>query len=157
MNIGKVHKNYSHEWYTPMEWMDWVSETLGEWWFDPCPAERPASFDDGLAIEWPGAVYCNHPGGRGQAKVWWSKFHAGMMRHAPGSRYLWCAFSVEQLRHLRPSPFHIPGWLVMPRQRVAFIDGRTGEVAKSPAQWTVFWCNVAPATPPVESIIVRTA
>lgn len=79
---------------------------------------------------------------------------------------IWCAFSVEQLRHMHPSPFHLPGWLVMPRERVAFIWGGPddpargrvhGQPGRSPGNWTVFWSTHPPATPPIESVIVRTS
>jgi len=81
---------------------------------------------------------------------------------------VWCAFNMEQLRILRPSPLELAGWLVVPRKRIGFIwGGETivtkktkriyGERCDSPAQATVFWMNIPPAhRPPVESIILRT-
>ena len=37
MSTSTMYKNYSHHWWTPPEWIDWVEETLGDW-HDPCPS-----------------------------------------------------------------------------------------------------------------------
>jgi hypothetical protein len=55
-----------------------------------------------------------------------------------------------------PSPFDMPGWLVMPRKRISFINAKTGLPGKSPANWAVFWSNTEPADPPEDCIMVRT-
>ena len=89
--------------------------------------------------------------------MWWPKFVSEMQSFGDAAKYVWCGFNIEQLRHMHPSPFHLPGWLVLPRKRIAFINGNTGEVGKSPGNWTFFWTNVEPATPPVESVVVRTS
>jgi hypothetical protein len=83
--------------------------------------------------------------------------------------FVWCAFNCEQLRHLKPSPFRLPGWLIFPNDRIGFIwggpdkvgaDGRVtlkhGERGKSPGNWTVFWTTMEPATLPRAGEIVRT-
>lgn len=168
--VAISHANYASDWMTPPEWWEWVDETLGvdrlmTPVFDPCPHDWNSEQPSGLDVEWPpGPVYCNHPGSRGSAQIWWSKYIAEQERHRGKLRFVWCAFSIEQLRHMRPSPFHLPGWLVMPRDRISFIwggpsdDKRThGEPCKQPTSWTVFWTNVEPATPPSECVIVRTA
>ncbi len=170
MSIATTHENYAHTWWTPPEWLDWVSATLGPW-HDPCPrdwADRPQR--SGLKRYWHTAFYCNHPGARGSTKPWWDKF-AQSLQHGRG---IWCAFNSEQLRHMDPSPFQLPGWLVMPRDRVRFIWGgpdlykthkptgekvlvrKHGERPKSPGNWTVFWSRVEPAEPPAPCVIVRT-
>lgn len=158
MSLASTYANYSPDWWTPPEWMSWVYDTLGDV-FDPCPQW----WDDvlnpsGLEIDWGDRCYVNHPGARGSTQRWWEK-----AEEEQPDALIWCAFNVEQLRHLRPSPLEQPGWLVMPRRRIGFVWGGPtngkrvhGEVAKSPGNWTVFWTTAQPATPPVESLVLRT-
>jgi len=164
LSVATTYGGYSADWWTPKIWRDWVTATLGDGWFDPCPSDWTSDDLSGLDTEWQRNVYCNHPGGRGSAVQWWAKYQSEQRRYKGAQLLVWCAFSVEQLRHMDPSPFHLPGWLVMPRERTAFIWGgattaaRThGKPAKSPANWSVWWTNAAPATPPVDCVIVRTA
>lgn len=167
-HLAKAHATYSHDWWTPPEWIKWVAKTLGSYWFDPCPVDWDGKLD-GLRALWtptPGRawdyanehnlppLYVNHPGGRGQAQLWWDRFREHSW-YSPGA--IWCGFNLEQLRTLDPSPLQLDGWLVVPRKRIAYIDGRTGERAKSPSQATFFWLNVEPAEPPEPCIITRTA
>lgn len=153
MSVSDRHVSYSPDWSTPPEWLSWVSATLGAAWSDPCP--EGADFD-GLQLPWHGPVYCNHPGSRGSARVWWSKALDEGAADPSRLPFIWCAFSVEQLRHLDPSPFMLPGWMVMPRVRIKYIRQETGKREGSPTHWSVFWCNVPPAQPPEHSLIVRT-
>lgn len=173
MSIAKTHENYSSDWNTPPEWWRWASQTLRaptSRIFDPCPSNWTSNNPSGLEIQWKKRTYCNHPGSRGSAAKWWAKWIAERDRTWGNIRFVWCAFNVESLRHLEPSPFHLPGWLIWPRDRTAFVWGGPtmaatkkrsarihGEPAKSPGNCAVWWCNVPPATPPVECVIVRTS
>lgn len=164
MDKSKVHANHSELWYTPPEWMEWVKETLDCEPFDPCPQDWDGDMN-GLMIPWGQRFYCNHPGLRGSVPPWWQKFRLELSRGVAG---IWCGFSSEQPRHMYPSCYETPGWMVMPRTRIGFIWGgpdvklkngkwrKHGERAKSPANWTFFWSSVKPAEPPVECTIFRT-
>jgi hypothetical protein len=107
--------------------------------------------------------------------VWWQKF-IEEEEYLGALPFVWCAFSVEQLRHMDPSPFGKEGWLVMPKERIGFLWGgpdipakldkngkviakerKHGEPMKSPGNWTVFWTNCKPATPPQECLIIQTS
>jgi len=163
MSIAKTYVNYSADWWTPQPWLDWVSATIGGDWLDPCPGDWDGSVS-GLDVAWDVATYCNRPGSRGSVAPWWHKYLIEQGHFAGRMRFVWCAFNVEGLRYMTPSPFHLSGWLVMPRERTSFVWGgettearEHGKPAKSPANWAVWWTNVAPATPPVDSVIVRTA
>lgn len=165
-------QTYSDTWYTPPEWLEWVEATIGKDYFDPCPRVHDPS-RDGLTVQWSHANYVNHPGGRGNAKLWWSKliqymcsemsFGDGWFNYKIAYPAVWCAFNIEQFRYLRPSPLELPGWLIQPRKRIAFIwGGETkgnrvhGQPCKSPANASAFWSTVEPAEPPHDSIILRT-
>jgi len=181
-SLAKTHASYSPDWWTPRPWKDWAAKTLdpAELYdddvFDPCPGTWKPTDASGLEIDWGRRVYVNHPGSRdGSAQRWWTKAMDEQDRQNGRMALVWCAFNVEQLRHLSPSPFHLPGTLVMPRARTAFIwggpdiaekrDGKGkvrkaarvhGQPMKSPGNWTVFWTTEEIPTPPVRSIIVRT-
>jgi hypothetical protein len=147
--------------------MDWVAATLKTPdWFDPCYWDWKPGDPSGLDIAWEDPTYCNHPGSRGSTALWWRKYRSESWRLA---QFIWAAFSVEQLRHMRPSCLELPGWLVAPRTRVAWLwggpdapaaDGRAarvhGQPMRSPGNWSVFWTTCKPARPPVESIVIRT-
>lgn len=159
---------YSSDWWTPPEWWSWVEKTLRvdrSQIFDPCPADwNGNTAASGLEIDWRSPCYVNHPGARGAAVAWWAKYIAEQERVHWRLQLVWAAFSIEQLRHLRPTPLHMPGWLVLPRKRVEWIWGgptddkrQRGVRCTQPTSWSVFWTTEAPATPPVESIILRTA
>lgn len=149
-------KNYHDGWDTPPEWIEWVRQTLREtYFFDPCPSEWAPGDLDGLEIPWKELSYCNHPGSRGSAAKWWTKFVYEMCRFDRPA-FIWCAYSIEQLRQLDPSPLQLSGWVVIPKKRIAYIDQRTGERGKSPAQASFFWSSVTPAEPPEECIITPT-
>lgn len=164
-SLAKTHANYSHDWWTPPVWKRWVQETFGQQlYFDPCPGNWGPDQPNGLSIPWAGPCYVNHPGARGSTDAWWMKYQLEAPR-----KFIWCAFSVEQFRHMYPSALELPGWLVAPRERIAFIWGgpdqpaeknkaerKHGEPMKSPGNWTAFWTTVEPACPPVDSIIMRT-
>lgn len=119
-SLAKTHENYAHTWWTPPEWLRWVTATLGNGWFDPCPQRWRPGDGSGLGLAWGPSFYCNHPGARGSTSPWWEKFISSLDCYSKG---VWCAFSVEQLRHMRPSPFHRHGWLTMPSERIGFIWG----------------------------------
>lgn len=177
-NVSRRHRAYSADWSTPDRWWDWVARTFhveASEIFDPCPADWDGEIS-GLDIQWGSPCYCNHPGSRGSTGRWWSKYQREQERHGGRLKFVWCAFSVEQLRHMYPSPFSQPGWLVMPRERESFVwagpdiaerknaAGRIvqsarhrGEPMTSPSNWSVWWTTEPPATPPVKSVIVRTA
>lgn len=168
MTVATTHANYSHDWHTPKEWLDWVTRTLGDGWFDPCPPHWQPDDEDGLHAYWRGPTYVNHPGTRASvARDWWAK-GVRCLRERQVSALVWCAFNSEQLRYLDPSPFHLDGWLIMPRDRIGFVWGGpdvvtpngksrlTGDVARSPSNWTVFWSSCAPARTPTDCVIVRT-
>ena len=175
MSIATTYSGYSFTWWTPDEWIDWVTATLGEGWTDPCPrdwdgVDRPDSIFD--------SSYWNYPGTRGGVGEFWRRC---LLSVEAGGSVAWCAFSSEQPRHMVPSPYTLPGWLVMPRARIGFIwggpdmvkvDGKLieqnasaedlplarthGEACRSPGNWTIFWTNREPAEPPEECTIVRT-
>ncbi len=155
-SLATVHANSSPNWWTPPEWLFWVGDTFDGPWFDPCPRDWDGTWD-GLEETWDVElpIYINHPGAkRGAAQRWWSKcINGGYVKHQP---FIWCGFNLEQLWRLTPSPLLLPGWLVQPKQRTAFIDGRTNQRKKSPANTTFFWTTVQPATPPVPSLVLRT-
>lgn len=183
MNLGKMHGNYAHTWWTPEEWMEWAFITMGsEYLWDPCPMDyEGGGHESGLERRWAKRTYCNHPGGRGAAQEWWAKYQLEQARHLGAMRFVWCAFSVEQFRHLRQSPFELPGWIVWPRDRIGYVWGgpdmgmangklvecvgeyedlevhrKHGERQKSPGQWSAFWTNCEPANPPGNCMITRT-
>ncbi len=174
MSISTSFANHSPMWFTNPEWLEWVAATLGQGWYDPCPADFDQDGDqDGLTDPWLWPFYCNHPGSRGSAAAWWTRFIAEQQRGKDG---IWCAFNCEQLRHMKPSPYHRPGWLVMPDDRLGFIWGgpdiitnekavergeapkwrRHGSRCESPGNWTVFWSSAEPAPTPSPCVIVRT-
>lgn len=170
-SLAKTHANYSHDWWTPPEWMEWVEATIGYEGvriFDPCPRDWNGT-TSGLDVEWDESTYCNHPGSRGSARRWWGKYIAEQKRQHGAMRFTWCQFNVESIRQLYPSPFHVVGWLVWPRERTPFIWGGPdmpeakscaarvhGEPMKSPGNCAVWWTTDRPATPPVDSVIIRT-
>lgn len=177
MSLANVFSNYSDLWYTPPEWLEWVENTIGADYFDPCPQDWDEKLDFcGLDELWPSRFYVNHPGARGSSQPWWSKATDELIGHGLDGAFVWCAFSHEQLRHLYPSPFHMPGWLVMPRDRIGFYWGGPdmivnekavengaepkwrlhGDQAKTPGNWTVFWTNKPPAPTPTPCVIERT-
>lgn len=172
-----IHSEYSHDWGTPPEWLEWVAKTLGSDYFDPCPAQWDG-VADGLEVPWGRSTYCNHPGSRGGVVKWWDKAVREMNE---GKELIWCAFSAEQPRYMHPSLYELPGWIVMPRARLSFIwlgpdmvkvKGKLtermpehgdmpiarihGNPGKSPGNWTVFWTSVAPAEVPEDCVIMRT-
>lgn len=169
MSQPTTHADYSHDWWTPPEWGDWASETALVPMFDPCP--RQWTGEDRCDVAWwldvvpegmaPAPAYVNHPGGRGEAQRWWTESVRYILS---GADLIWCAFNVEQLRHMRPSPFALDGWLVLPRERIGYIWGgpdiegkrKHGERCKSPSNWSVFWSTMRPAPTPVPCTIVRT-
>ena len=173
MNYSKTYENYSHDWHTPPEWNSWVKATLKtrKQPFDPCPADwSPKTHKDGLERPWGKKNYVNHPGGRGQAALWWAKWLAE--RNKGKKEMIWCAFNFEQLLNLRPLPMLQPGWVVIPTRRISFVWGgptikkkdkkgnikirRKGDLTKSPGNRTAFYTTMEPATPPVASLIIRT-
>lgn len=161
MSVATTYAAYSSGWATPRDWMDWAARTLvcdPKDVFDPCPVHWDSSQISGLDIEWESPCYVNHPGSRGSAAAWWSKYLREQERHGGRLRMVWCAFSVEQFRQMRPSALELPGWVVWPRRRIAYkrigFDGDSR--SNSPSNWSAFWTNVAPATPPLDSIITRT-
>lgn len=164
MSIATSYANYSPDWWTPEPWRRWISRTFRTTaWFDPCPGDWSPSEPSGLDVRWDSPCYLNHPGGRGEHLRWWAKY----ITEQPCD-FIWCAFNAEQLRHLRPSPLALDGWLVLPRQRIRFVWGGAtftpargkprvhGEPARSPGNWAVFWSTVRPAQPPAECELVRT-
>lgn len=173
MSYADLYGNYSPMWFSPQEWKIWITATLGPDWFDPCPATWKEGDPSGLEIPYPRSFYCNHPGARGSTTPWWAKFLSEL---APGKEGIWCAFSCEQLRHMKPSPYERPGWLVMPEERVGFIWGgpdivtnekavkdgakpkwrRNGDRCESPGNWTVFWTTARPAPTPKPCVIIQT-
>jgi len=168
-SLAKLHANYSHDWWTPPAWVDWVTATLGEGWTDPCPQDWKPGDPSGLDVDWSASTYVNHPGSRGSAALWWDKYQAEQKRHGGQMRFAWCQFNVESLRQLRPSPFHLPGWLIWPRERTPFIwggpdieatDSRAarihGQPMTQPGNCAVWWTNCKPTRPPGECVGIRT-
>lgn len=144
------HISYSPDWATPPVWLTWVERTMGKIDFDPCP--HRASYD-GLQIRWRGRVYCNPPGANSHKSVkqWWAKAMAELV-HV--TALTWCFFNCEHARHLDPHVFDLPGWLVLPRRRIAF--WREGAPVGSPRNWAWFWTTCEPADTPVPCDRVRT-
>lgn len=166
-NRAEIHANYSHDFWTPPEWWEWVWATFGTRdVFDPCPHDWLEGDPSGLDVAWADVCYVNHPGARGSTARWWVKYLA-QRQHLP--RFVWCAFSIEQFRHMTPSALELPGWLVAPRSRTSFIWGGPdmpatesraarvhGRPLPNPGNWSAWWTTVEPARPPVDSIILRT-
>lgn len=175
-SYAQTYSNYSPDWWTPERWLAWVRETFERDYFDPCPGDwQKGEQPSGLDLDWQSPCYVNHPGSRGSAQVWWSKYLEEKAYAKGGIDLIWCAFSVEQLRHMDPSPMLMSGYLVLPKDRVGFVWGgpdieekrdkngkvtqkarKHGDVAKSPGNWTVFWSTVPPADPPDHCLIIRT-
>lgn len=170
--IATTYENYSHCWHTPEEWIAWVNETfLGKPVHDPCPKNWDGV--DQHESTWGDRNYVNHPGERGSTPEWWRRCVWNLNR---GNAVIWCAFNVEQKRHMVPSPSMLPGWLIEPRERIGFIWGgpdivvnekavekgakpkwrRHGEQCKSPGNWTIFWSSVRPAPTPIPCVITQT-
>lgn len=178
-NISLRHRDYSPDWWTPPEWWDWISRTLGapiHQIYDPCPAAWSPDDGDGLACDWGDVAYCNHPGSRRSGQAWWRKYIEEQIRHQGRMRFVWCQFNVEAIRQLDPWPFFVSGWLIWPRNRISFIWGgetieekhdKTGKIIRkqrvhgqpsvAPGNCAVFWTNVPPATPPCDCAIFRTS
>lgn len=175
VSLADTNVNYSHLWYTPPDWIDWIVRTFGvasyDDVFDPCPQDWQGA--DGLSIPWQWPAYCNHPGGRGSVAKWWRKYLVECLARVgqalPLQPFIWCAFNPEQYRYMRPSALELPGWLVMPRdRRIDFCWGGPtyqppkgkprvhGQPSGSPGHCTTFWSTVEPAEPPVDCIITRT-
>jgi hypothetical protein len=162
-SLATVHRDSSPNWWTPPEWWTWVCETLDAYRpFDPCPDDWDGSLNiSGLETGWQFPCYVNHPGSkRGAAQEWWNK---AIYEDAFVQPFIWCGFNLEQLWRLSPSPLLLPGWLVLPKQRVSFIWGgpdtdkrKHGERQKSPANSTFFWTTVEPKQTPVPSLVLRT-
>ncbi len=180
INISPRYENYAMTWWTQECWLEWVAQTLHNHnYFDPCPQVRPDGFD-GLLTDWFKfkSWYANHPGSRGSAKVWWEKAHTELQK---GSEGIWCAFNSEQLRHMKPNPLSIDGYLVLPHNRLKFIWGGPDmvkvkgklvpqteetmdlkiyrahkELVASPGNWSVFWSSVKPAKTPEPCDIIKT-
>ena len=113
----------SDEWYTPPHVFEAMGVTFD---FDPCPAR--ADFD-GLTAPWRGFVWMNPPfGGRNGIVPWLEKF----FQHGNGVA-------------LTPDRTSAPWWqdyapradlVLFVSPKLKFLDGRTGEPGKSPAQGT---------------------
>jgi len=156
------HVNYSSDWGTPPEWVEWVRATMGGIDLDPCGPDdgsnpigarrvyAPPGLD-GLREPWRGRVYCNPPGANSidSVKPWWSW---AMSRRL--SALTWCFFNAEAVKSVRPTPLDLHGYLVIPLKRVAFM--RNGKRQKSPRNWAWFWTTREPAPAPVECRIIPT-
>ena len=168
MTIPNTYENYSHHWWTPENWMNWVHRSYGtsiDWkpLYDVCP--RIWDGQDMTVDRWGRYNYVNHPGARGSVKLWWGRAIEAL---AQGKEVIWCSFNDEQHRHMYPSLYEVPGWLILPRTRIKFVWGGPdvllkngkwryhGDIGKSPGNYTTFWSSVKPATPPVDCVIVRT-
>lgn len=154
--------------------------------FDPCPATWQPGDPSGLDIPWEPGCITNYPGGRNRFKPWWVKFHEEHERVAGIGRRLdivWVMFNIEQMRHAQRieralgllSFRSLDGWLVLPDDRTPFVwggpdlgekrdkDGKVtqkerkhGEPAEHPGNWSAFWTNMPPATPPESCDVWRT-
>jgi hypothetical protein len=164
--VSDPHKNYRSDWQTPPEWVEWVHRTMGGIDLDPCAPVQLEDYDDnptlagslftpaenGLAQEWSGLVYVNPPGSNSVRSVreWWEHAH----RQTAIDALTWCFFNCEAAQTLTPDPFKLPGYMVIPRKRVAFMtDGKLG---KSPFNRTWFWTTSHPASTPIDCNIIRT-
>lgn len=180
-NKGQRYENYSHDWWTPLDWKMWATLTLqrnGGKVMDPCPGDWQPGDPSALEIPWGDCTYLNHPGAKGSTALYWTKLFQEQARHGGRMAFMWCLFNIEQLRHMYPSPFNLDGWLIMPRDRIKFIWGGPdipaefgvrkgkrvqtkaprfhGEPMKSPGNWTAFWSTVEPMEPPEPCVIIRT-
>lgn len=121
-SYSKTFENYSHCWWTPPEWVDWVTSTLGPAWYDPCPTDWSPESPSGLETTWGTRTYINHPGERGSTQSWWERtiWHHRVI----GMQFVWCAFNCEQVRHMYPSPRLLPDlWFIEPKERTGFVWG----------------------------------
>ncbi len=170
---------YSHDWWTPPEWYSWAEQTLnrvsGDEVFDPCPSDWKPGDPDGLEVDWRSPTYCNHPGGKNKSanlRAWWAK--AGRERKRIGSSFalVWCCFGTEHPYLMKPSPFELPGWLVVPPRRLPFIwggpttyypaghrlagkvDREHGKPKKGAGDRATFWSTVEPAPPPTPGTLI---
>lgn len=174
---------YSHLWYTPAEWLEWVRETFGQDYHDPCPQDWDGT--DGLLWCTDQPTYVNHPGGRGQFDKW----HQAFYNHVQLFRGIWCGFNLSQLRLAAKagrSFFEMSGYLILPHERVKYVWGgptlykrpngeitenafqtslgqkpvklfrKHGQPMPSPAHDSFFWSTTEPAVTPVNCSIVRT-
>jgi len=129
----------SVEWYTPDSCLELVREVLGKIDLDPCSSGgndgvnasvRYTKGDDGLTMPWYGNVFCNPPYGKGTEKF----IRYGMAQPVDSIIYLvnrtGAAWYVDVLPEFTA--------VCRVRKRVAFIDGSTGEIAKSPRYYNDF-------------------
>lgn len=160
------HKNYSPDWSTPGAWCAWARFTLrGNIDLDPCSTladnERVGASrlftagTDGLSQPWDGTVYCNPPGSNSSVstRAWWEHAY-GELAGGRCRALVWCLFNCEHARHLDPSPFDTPGWLVIPQRRISFL--REGVPIRSPRNWAWFWSTLPPADTPEPAWVQRT-
>jgi len=178
-SLAKLHAHYSHDWWTPVHWIDWAARTMRTTrseMFDPCPCDWQEGDPSGLDIPWPCLPnHTNHPGARGAGVAWWHKYLLEQRRHHGRIPFVWCQFNVESIGRLPSGPLQQPGWLVWPETRTPFTWGGPtikekrdrkgklvraarvhGEPMRSPGNTAVWWTNMEPATPPVDCTIVRT-
>lgn len=166
MTVVDPHQNYSDSWSTPTDWVEWARRTLGgEIDLDPCTSRaaqrriRARRFftRGGLSRHWDGAVFVNPPGSNStkSVKEWWEKA-VRELEDGYLQRLVWVAFNFEQVRILEPSMLSIPGALVLPRLRVAYL--RDGKPMKSPRNYSVLWCFGCEPDPefPIPSKVLRT-
>lgn len=170
-NRSRLHADYSHDWWTPRDWYWWACRTLRTRApFDPCRHDWTPDQPSGLDVAWTGPTYCNHPGARGSTVAWWGKYVRE--RAAAGGRLplVWCAFNIEQFRHMRPRATLMDGWLVLPDERVAFIWGGPddpenlpkrqrklhGQPGSAPGHWAAWWTTEKPAPVPQPCAVIRT-
>ena len=140
--MADPHANYSPNWSTSPEWWAWVRATLGGSLFDPCPTNWDGE-QSGLERRWRRPTYCNPPGCNSATSIkpWWA--HAMTQPALLRKGLVWCFFNSETVFSLDPSPLDLPGWLVMPDRRIAFL--RNGVAQRSPRNRTWFWSSVEPS------------
>lgn len=127
--LGK-HKP-SAEWYTPDDIWQRVNNTL-EKPYDPCPVNG----SNGLEVDWSKQgrnIYVNPPT---PASPWAIKAIQTHLEH-PEVNIIFACFSeavLWQVNQLQDFPVC---WV---RNRIRWIDGRTGEVSKAPRNYNAFVC-----------------
>ena len=125
------HSSKTNEHYTPSEVIVAATYTLEAIDLDPASHARVAGHvgaaayyserDDGLTQPWPGRVFLNPPGGRGNAKKWWAKLIYEYARNTTSAIFI--GFSLEIMQTAQSftlSPLDFP--FCVPSKRLQFLD-----------------------------------
>lgn len=158
------HKNYRGDWQTSPEWAEWIRRTLGAIDLDPASSKdanktiKASKYysSGGYERPWPGRVYCNPEGSNSvrSVKPWW-EHGINELRSGRCTGLVWCFFNAMASYTLKPMPWELDGYMIIPPRRVPF--WRDGKPFSSPRNHALWWSSVRPcAPPPNKALIVHT-